>query len=649
MKKYLFLIFTLLTTLVAVSCQDEDFGYTEQDVFKGAYKRNFESTYGKIDPNQSWDLSTYGRTRTSNNGTRALDEIVTLKDGWYEVDNSMIQWIKGKLPEDTNNSDNESFSMIMDGGDFVIVPLFESGNTSLNYELHMVVHNGSSVVKDKTVWTRSTSTDNRNNIEVKSGTAECHTCHGIGIVPSSGTENCLNCGGRGYFPGGTTSCPVPGCNRGTVTATCPNPDCDEQGWDHTVPCSKCGGQGKVWWIFPCLECGGSLGLFGIGAKDGTGYTKCATCDGDHKITYACGVCKDGKVTACTVCNGSGKGGITCSTCSGNGVTDDTAWKPLKKTETTRDARATRTKPTYVSSSEAPAGNVVYFYLETKNKINNYTDKDQKQSSLESKMKLIATDKRPANISSGCDFRIIGVEEQSKSTSQNSAKDFNDLVFMVVSKSLPQFHDFETANKENPVSTIKKRYMVEDLGSKEDWDFNDIVIDVAEVSKIKYIVSGGVLSRTEKTRTAVATVTWLCGTLPMKVSFGQNTKVDIPKISDPTNEDQTKKELINNPDDKVTNPVYDGEGTIGWMPNISVDISASDWTPENNRITVSVWKDPSSQDKETNSWQSVFPKAGEVPYIIATDITVWWTKEGVNIDDSLWKRKADTSTNKKEEE
>lgn len=56
MKKYLFLITLLVTSLMATSCHEEDFGYTSDQI---AYKTNFEKKYGKIKPDQTWDLTTY--------------------------------------------------------------------------------------------------------------------------------------------------------------------------------------------------------------------------------------------------------------------------------------------------------------------------------------------------------------------------------------------------------------------------------------------------------------------------------------------------------------------------------------------------------------------------------------------------------------
>lgn len=51
MKKILFLF---ITVVIFVSCQDENFGYTTQDIKMAAYKENFVKTFGTPDPSHNW-------------------------------------------------------------------------------------------------------------------------------------------------------------------------------------------------------------------------------------------------------------------------------------------------------------------------------------------------------------------------------------------------------------------------------------------------------------------------------------------------------------------------------------------------------------------------------------------------------------------
>lgn len=53
----------IVCTFVAVlatlmSCQNEDFGYTLDEIRKGQYAREFEQIFGKVDPNQDWTMAT---------------------------------------------------------------------------------------------------------------------------------------------------------------------------------------------------------------------------------------------------------------------------------------------------------------------------------------------------------------------------------------------------------------------------------------------------------------------------------------------------------------------------------------------------------------------------------------------------------------
>lgn len=659
-----FLLLSIFSLFTFVSCQDEEFGYTQEEIFRSAYERNFEAKYGKIDPNQSWDLSTHARNDWGSCGhTRAMSDrdFVTLNGGYFEIDKSMVTWIESKLPNNTDNSSTENFGIIMSAGEFAIIPLYENGNTGLGYELHMVVHDGTRQVSDQVVWTRSMDAS-RSTIQMKKkGSTPCNTCHEHGYVDHGGSDPCQYCDGKGYFPGGTLTCPN-GCTNGILTEPCPNSNCtvysrtDNLGRDATIKCSNCNGRGWVFNLFSpgCSVCGGSGWK-----KFGSGHPICSSCNGAHVITRNCGLCQNGGVTKCPVCNGSKTGGVLCTTCGGTGSTDVVAWADLQERETTAGATAIRTKPTYVDNSSAPAGSVVYFYLKATNTVSSYANKDDNQSSLANKMKVIQAEKRPANISSDPEtgYRIIGVEEQSRGTTSSTNKnkvDYNDLVFMVVGKPLPQVFEIKNTSDPIPLSTIQKRYMFEDFGSNIDWDFNDIVIDAVETKTRKLTVSGGSLSGYKDSREAMATVKYLCGTLPLQVSFGDGVGTgtyQLPKISDPTDQAQTIAQLTLDPDNPVNNPTYTGKGDPGWTPKedikdnegnltdrleFSFSIKDTNWTPSNNKVSLTVWKGNSSDKLGASVWSSEFPTVGGIPYIIATDVTTEWMDEGEDIDLDFWK-------------
>lgn len=62
------------------------------------------------------------------------------------------------------------------------------------------------------------------------------------------------------------------------------------------------------------------------------------------------------------------------------------------------------------------------------------------------------------------------------TNVSSDNDMNDVVFMVYGK--PYVPGVETIEEGTPITKkTTVRYMIEDLGATDDFDFNDIVIDV----------------------------------------------------------------------------------------------------------------------------------------------------------------------------
>ena len=114
------------------------------------------------------------------------------------------------------------------------------------------------------------------------------------------------------------------------------------------------------------------------------------------------------------------------------------------------------------------------------------------------------------------------------------------------------------------------------------------------------------------------------------------------VTDPTNQDQTINQLKNK---SQTSTLFDGSGTTGWEPNYSFSVSG--WDPNTNNVQISVWTNPENtspdfvnnnvQDHSTCGHSISFPRTGEVPLIIATDINQKWMREGQDIPDSWWKK------------
>lgn len=106
MKKFTKIMSAAVLAAASLSlsgCQDEDFGFSKQDVREGLYAKNFEKTFGNIDPNQNWDL--FGQLadgESTRSLTRAAADIVVtdLGESYYKnVTEEMNSQYQKMLPE----------------------------------------------------------------------------------------------------------------------------------------------------------------------------------------------------------------------------------------------------------------------------------------------------------------------------------------------------------------------------------------------------------------------------------------------------------------------------------------------------------------------------------------------------------------------
>ena len=205
---------------------------------------------------------------------------------------------------------------------------------------------------------------------------------------------------------------------------------------------------------------------------------------------------------------------------------------------------------------------------------------------------VDTDAKPEGIEMHKDaiVKYVGIEDNNGT---NSDGDFNDVVLAIVGNpSVPE--EIKVTDEEYTVeSSTTKRYMVEDLGSIGDFDFNDVVIDVAENVKDTYKrtltngeVTANALVKTEKTQSAV--LRHLGGLLPFQLTIGNTV---LPEMQGVLGKDLEEK--------------FDIEG----------------WNPLTNNISVKV------RNKDNGAVFNIpFPKAGEIPMIIATPQSWNWMDE-----------------------
>ena len=148
--------------------------------------------------------------------------------------------------------------------------------------------------------------------------------------------------------------------------------------------------------------------------------------------------------------------------------------------------------------------------------------------------------------------------------------------------------------EKIVKVVSRRYLIEDLGSTDDFDFNDIVIDVEQ----RVVVENGV----EGTPLQMATLRHLGGVLPWNIKIGDTWFSG------------------------AENTMLKGE--IGSDASVTKDVTG--WNPEENNITVKV-----AGNQTGSVCLFPFPKKGEVPMVIAVDTYQQWMDERQSIPSTWW--------------
>ena len=148
--------------------------------------------------------------------------------------------------------------------------------------------------------------------------------------------------------------------------------------------------------------------------------------------------------------------------------------------------------------------------------------------------------------------------------------------------------------------ITKRYFVEDLGSKDDFDFNDVVFDVSQdaTGKQKCIIRA------------------MGGTLDFTL-----------KIADKA---VWTKSVEGAAENYVVETMYNTEPTPIWDKKLA-EFDVTGWDPQNNNIKVLV----KTFVSDNVIIEIPFPKTGEVPMIIAVKGFVNWQLERVSLPQDWW--------------
>lgn len=212
------------------------------------------------------------------------------------------------------------------------------------------------------------------------------------------------------------------------------------------------------------------------------------------------------------------------------------------------------------------------------------------------------------------IKYIGIEDIAASGAPKNTStdnDFNDVVLAVVGNpDVPQ-ESIITEDQYEVKTGRTKRYMIEDLGATDDFDFNDVVVDVTEITTTthKVVKENGVLKSDEVISTTVepvgkAVIRCMGGTMDFELTVGQ-----------------TKWVKSENGFDAAT--MYNTKGTIAYDAALA-EFDVTGWVYDDNNIEFK------ANGQNGQVFTVTFPKKGTAPMIIAFDPTQKWMKEYVSV-------------------
>ena len=262
---------------------------------------------------------------------------------------------------------------------------------------------------------------------------------------------------------------------------------------------------------------------------------------------------------------------------------------------------------------------MYFFLKVWDSDSAYkSDKEglnaRKLTSLDLKMLALQGIERPSCVPEGNELTIIGCEDATD-------RDYEDLVFLMYGKPVPPVHHVEVVEKRQT-----KRYMMEDLGTTDDFDFNDVVVDVSDVyqKKITYDYDANhrlvFQQETETLHYQDAIVRAAGGTMNFTIKIGNNTS-------------WTKSDVLSVTEMKNTGwgntPIY-YDGSESELAKFI--IKNNEWNPKTNNITVIV-----EGNGQADEIIIKFPEAGEAPMMIAVNGTTRWMTERSGVPRSWFEK------------
>lgn len=690
--------FAISASLTFVSCQDEDRGFTTEEIRASVYARNFEKMYGKIAEDQIWDFSKYNldklgltgglvETRVPNDQSKASAwDGVTTNDNYYRVSQTTINWLNANLTEKVRHDDlvSKSFSLTkVAGNDFYIVPIYQ-GQSGMIWDLELVDDNGRHLLWSKSEnfkynydfanrWEEYFYETGKDTYSYNKG-LKFKTVFSIAekenlswakmvfVIPPTlnsvtgrfvaktekGTYPIYDYWFNSYDGHASTTSATYNNNNGTYTFTRQNnPIFNADGatlysGGNQIDLTRVLAQ-YFWYGTDDDhdEVGHHLQnlAFEITSFEKTDNNSDAnarfyTWDDDLSRIKVF-VKYDGSKTDVTLSNSTSDAYFNGHTISKHDI--DTKVLIVHSDKIQGDfhfnlhtTAITSGDTGYAAEGDNHESTNGYMYA-----ITHFDGTVINKTDLRTALNARGADLKDDNY----EFMVLGCEDADNE--KGGDRDYNDVVFLVVGGPyLPEISD----------DPIRKRYMIEDLGSTFDFDFNDIVVDVTE-EHVRSVADQSKMKIRQK-----ATISHLSGTIPFKVFIGSKTFGDKPMYGHNSNNNENGY-TPTNADYSMT--LYESQAWESITNLTSYRREKGIWDPDANNIKMYVWpgktyNEPSagvfwndyggtvssdgsamkndfdSPNHVYNIQEVVFPHKGKFPYIIATDPSVMWMKELVSI-------------------
>lgn len=128
------------------SCHDEEVENVSELAYRHAYEDNFVKQYGEINPNQTWDFSSYAKRYNLNGAlTRATmdDSYKSIaSDGYYHIPSEITDYITTNFVERVDNaSKTQAFTLMADKACKFEVAYVYQGRSEPDFDLYYAIYN----------------------------------------------------------------------------------------------------------------------------------------------------------------------------------------------------------------------------------------------------------------------------------------------------------------------------------------------------------------------------------------------------------------------------------------------------------------------------------------------------------------------------